>query len=216
MADVSDSAPLAEPPEGAPGSAADSFAVSMARARAGSKSAVGRLIEGCRDYLLLVAQRTVPIELRPKLGPSDVVQETFLEAQAQFAAFRGETEQEFQAWLRAILRHNLANLVRSYLGTAQRNVRREVSIDEHHQSLDLAAGDETPSAILAGLEEAELVEQALSRLPPDYQLAINLRNWERLSFAEVGQRLDRSEEAARKLWSRAVVRLEEELSGGRK
>lgn len=215
MTDASGSARFSEPPTGADASATESFALWMARARGGSHSAVGRLIEGFRDYLLLVAQRTVPAELRPKLGPSDVVQETFLEAQADFAEFRGETEQEFQAWLRAILRHNLAGLVRGYLGTAQRDVRREISLEENAQSFQLVAGDETPSAILSALEEAELVEQALSRLPREYQQAITLRNWEQLSFAEIGERLARSEEAARKLWSRAVVRLEEELSGGR-
>lgn len=215
MADVSGLAAFSEGPDGPAGSAGDGFAVWMARARRGSNSALGQLLEGCRDYLLLVAQRNVPAEVRPKLGPSDVVQETFLDAQADFVQFRGETEQEFLAWMRAILRHNLANAVRGYLGTEQRNLRREVSFAEHEQNFQIPSGDETPSAILSALEEAELVEQALSRLPQEYQRAITLRNWEQLSFLELGQRLERSEDAARKLWSRAVLRLEEELSGGR-
>ena len=40
---------------------------------------------------------------------------------------------------------------------------------------------------------------------------ILLRHEQALSFADVGRLMDRSEEAARKLWVRAIARLREEL-----
>ncbi len=55
------------------------------------------------------------------------------------------------------------------------------------------------------------LQQALRQLSPDHEAVIRLRNWERLSFAEIGQRLGRSEEAAKKLWARAITRLKEVL-----
>jgi len=60
-------------------------------------------------------------------------------------------------------------------------------------------------------EEAALLGEALEKLRPDYRQAIVLRSWHRLAFAEVGQLMDRSPEAARKLWSRGMSQLESDL-----
>jgi RNA polymerase sigma factor (sigma-70 family) len=54
--------------------------------------------------------------------------------------------------------------------------------------------------------------RALDSLPDDYRQVIALRYWENLDFDEIGQRMGRSAAAARKLWLRAVERLE--LGGG--
>ena len=78
----------------------------LAEARAGHDSAVGRLLEAARLYLLLVANRELPPDLRPKVGPSDLVQETLLRAHRHFGQFRGATEDELLAWLRQILAEN--------------------------------------------------------------------------------------------------------------
>jgi RNA polymerase sigma-70 factor (ECF subfamily) len=49
------------------------------------------------------------------------------------------------------------------------------------------------------------------RLPADEQAVIVLRHFDSLSFEEVGRRLDRSPEAVRKLFARAIVRLQHML-----
>src|SRR5689334_22576253 len=77
-------------------------------ARRGSQEALGRLLEGCRQYLLLVANEQLDAELRDKLGPSDLVQDTFADAQHDFPQFHGHTRQQLLAWLRRILLNNLA------------------------------------------------------------------------------------------------------------
>src|SRR5262249_59741442 len=89
-------------------------------ARAGSRAALGQALESFRDYLLLIAERELAPDLRAKGGASDLVQETFLEAQRDFADFRGDTEAEFRAWLRRLLLHNVANFARHYRDTAKR------------------------------------------------------------------------------------------------
>jgi RNA polymerase sigma factor (sigma-70 family) len=60
-------------------------------------------------------------------------------------------------------------------------------------------------------ERAELVRRALDRLPEDYRWALLWRYQETLSFEEIGRLLQRSPNAARKLWARALVRLQQEL-----
>src|SRR4051812_46159075 len=63
--------------------------VSIRRARAGSHEALGQLLDGCRGYLLRIARDELDPRLQAKGGASDLVQETFLEAQRDFAAFTG-------------------------------------------------------------------------------------------------------------------------------
>src|SRR5579871_1471767 len=86
----------------------------LAAARAGSNDALGQALEACRDYLLLIAQQEMDLQLRAKGGASDIVQETFLEAQRAFENFQGTSEEELRAWLRRILLNNLGDFTRRY------------------------------------------------------------------------------------------------------
>ena len=88
----------------------------------------GRALERFRQYLLLVARQQIDERLRGKLDPSDVVQQTLLEAHRNRDQFRGQTEAELAAWLRQILAHSLADAIRS-LRRAKRDVARERSLD---------------------------------------------------------------------------------------
>jgi RNA polymerase sigma-70 factor, ECF subfamily len=69
----------------------------------------------------------------------------------------------------------------------------------------------SPSGEALSREERELFNRAMERLPDSYRQAIELRHREDLSFEKLGERLNRSEEAARKLWTRAVRQLQQEL-----
>ena len=90
----------------------------------------GRLLDGFRQYLLIIANDVIGPELQAKLGASDVVQDTFLEAQRHMAVFRGKTSAETRAWLRKILECRVANIRRFYLATEKRAARREVKLDQ--------------------------------------------------------------------------------------
>lgn len=58
----------------------------IAAARDGSDDALGESLEACRAYLLLVARQEIDPALMAKAGASDLVQETFLEAQRDFGS----------------------------------------------------------------------------------------------------------------------------------
>jgi RNA polymerase sigma-70 factor (ECF subfamily) len=62
-------------------------------------------------------------------------------------------------------------------------------------------------------EQAQRLWAAIDRLPDDYRRVMTLRYTDGLAFAEVGQRLGRSADAARMLWARAVERLKDDLTG---
>jgi RNA polymerase sigma-70 factor (ECF subfamily) len=78
-------------------------------ARRGDGAARGELVELFRDYLWLVARSLTGSSLRIEFDPSDLVQETFLNAHRNFVQFAGNTERELVAWLRQILARSLAS-----------------------------------------------------------------------------------------------------------
>src|SRR5581483_7821212 len=112
----------------------------LALAKAGRADALGRLLESYRNYLELLARLQIGRRLQSKVDAADLVQETFLDAHASFAEFRGATERELAAWLRQVLAFNLASLVRRYHGTRRRDVglERELvgALDESSHALD--------------------------------------------------------------------------------
>jgi RNA polymerase sigma-70 factor (ECF subfamily) len=183
-------------------------------ARRGSGEALGRLLEECRRYLQWLANQQVPAAIQAKGGASDLVQETFLEAQRDFVHFQGQTEEELRAWLRRILLHNCANFKHQFLRTEKRQVQREVPLaGVTPEELRRAKGtpQPSPSAEARVRERDETLNRALDQLSEPYRQAICWRSYERCSFQEIGRRLGRSAEAARKLWIRAIHQLQHVL-----
>lgn len=187
----------------------------MALAREGSPSAIAQVLETCRRYLLLTANRGLTPELRAKVGGSDLVQETIVQAQQKFDEFRGETPLELLAWTGGILQNKIHNAYRHYVKTQKRCAGREVPLaggDLAHADILPIAGDvPTPSTIAIASEEAQLIRAAMERLTADHRQVLLLRHWERLPFAEIADAMGRTPKATQKLWSRAVLALRKEL-----
>lgn len=182
-------------------------------ARGGSSEALGQVLEACRGYLLLIAQQELDTTLQAKGGASDLVQQTFLEAQRDFAAFQGETEVALLAWMRRLLVNNLANFRRD-LHRDKRRVTREIALSGDSsvgRGGGLDAGMSTPSVEMMRAEQFEALERAVERLPEDYRQVIQLRYRESRSFEAIAVLMRRSQNAVRKLWSRAIERLQQEL-----
>lgn len=179
----------------------------IAEARNGSRPALDLLFEACFPYLRAVANREFSASLRSRLDPGDVVQDTLLKAWRHFPQFRGETEADLLAWLRQILHRNLANERRRHLRTARRSTHLEVVLAEATlmQLPSTADSDaESPGRLALVRERQEVLEDALRRLPEHYRQALCLHTQDELTFAQVGERLCCSAEAARKLWRRAA------------
>jgi RNA polymerase sigma-70 factor (ECF subfamily) len=191
------------------------FAAQVAAAQDGDAAAMGRVLEVFRPYLLTVANQDIPAQLWGKCGGSDLVQETLMEAHRGFAGFDGRRPDELRAWLRGILRHNLKDWMRRYGSAERRSIDRERSLQDGPAGRSLAAGlidpDPTPGTSAADREQAAAIDAALDRLAAPERAAIILRNRDHLSWDEVGQRLGRSPDAARMLWKRAILGLQQEL-----
>jgi RNA polymerase sigma-70 factor (ECF subfamily) len=172
----------------------------------------GRRLESFRAYLRLLARLHLAPQLRGKLDPSDVVQQTLLQAYQSLGQFRGRSEAEWAAWLRQILARNLAQAVRGF-GRTKRDVGREQSLqaalDASSARLDawLAAEQSSPSWHVEQAEQVLRLAEALERLPEAQREALVLQHWQGLSLAEIGVQLDRGPEAVAGLIKRGLKQL---------
>ncbi len=161
------------------------------------------VLETSRRFLLAIANAELPPALRAKGGASDLVQETLAAAHQSWHQFRGQTAAELRAWLRAILIRELAMFRRRYMETDARDVSREVPLapdqaEEAHT---------TPVAELIRRETAVRMFEAINRLPDDWRAVVVWHAELGLTFAAIGERLGRSEDAARKVFDRAMDQL---------
>ncbi len=185
------------------------------RCRKGEAGARDQLFARYQHYLHVLAQAQLGKRLRAKCAPSDLVQQTLMEAHRDFAGFQGKNEGELLAWLRRILAHNLFNEARRY-GALQRDADREISLDKVRAGVEdsslmlqhcLSAGGPSPSEVAQQHESAAHLAHALSLLPEDYQSVLLLRVFEELPAEQVAQRMGRSAGAVRMLQMRALSAL---------
>ena len=187
----------------------------LTAAHRGDRAALGELFDTARHQLLDAASRGLPLALRGRVAPSDVVQETAIDMHRDFARFSGTTPEELFAWLRSILNHNLIDAVRHHGLTEKRGFRFERSLGDSRVgrgALALAGSVGPPDGSAIRQEDAAELHRTLARLPDDYRTVIWLRYWRGLSFDEIAAQMDRSLGATRKLWHRAMLRLNDELA----
>lgn len=176
-----------------------------------SMSQLGEMLKAEQNYLLAIATQELGLNLKAKGGASDLVQDTFLNATRDLRHFAGQTPDEFRSWLRSILLHSLLSFRRQYLDTAKREAGREVPLGSTLQSVSPDGRIPSPSRVVMQAELMAALQAAKQALPPAYQEVIELRSVEHLSFEEISRRLNRSADASRKLWCRAVDALQAEL-----
>lgn len=166
------------------------------------------IVQKYRPYLKALANEQLPPQFQSRLDDSDLVQDVLLRASRDMAQFRGTSEAQLEAWLREILANCLKDTVR-YNRRQMRDVRME-----KRQILSVMSGsDPSPSEQIRRRESDILIWQAVERLSDDHRTIILLKQQRGLSFVEIGERMQRSADAVRMLWSRALVALGEQLDG---
>lgn len=186
----------------------------LSRARRGAPDAIGRIFEAARSHLIDLADRELPADVRGRVGPSDVVQETAVDMHRDFGQFTGRTAEECYAWLREILRHNVVDTIRRHRDALKREAAREVNLKAARLPGDrsLVVAHRLPEGSAIRREEAAALKETMARLPEDYRRVLELRYWGGMSFVDMAPELGRSPEAVRKLWYRALERLQDELA----
>jgi RNA polymerase sigma-70 factor (ECF subfamily) len=154
--------------------------------------------------------------LQAKLDASDVAQQALLQAHQARGQFRGTTEVEKLAWLRAILANVLAAAARQFEARA-RDVARERSLEgELERSSSrleclLSADQTSPSQRAVRCEELLRLAAALTRLPEDQRQVVELHHLQGLAVAEVAEQMGRTRAAVVGLLFRGLKKLRQLL-----
>jgi RNA polymerase sigma factor (sigma-70 family) len=132
----------------------------------------------------------------------DLMAETFAQALASRRRFRGTTDAEAAAWLFGIARNQLADFFRR--GRAERRALRRLG----SQRPELVDDDLARIDALADIDAMRgHVADRLDRLSEEQRSALTMRVIDELEYAEVAERLQVSEEAARARVSRGLRQL---------
>src|SRR5262245_13285660 len=152
-------------------------------------------LEKFRTYLGLLARLQLDPRLRGVLDPSDLVQQTLLRAHRNRDQCRGTTDEQWAAWLRAILARELAEAVRKVDRRQEdRRVSLERALGESSARLEawLQSDSTSPSGRIERQEQLLKLAEALARLPEDQRTALELHHLQGLPVQEVGLRMGRS------------------------
>ena len=166
--------------------------------------------EQYRDYLHLLARMQLAPALAGKVDLSGIVQQTLFEASRGASPRPSETE--LLPWLRQILANNLRDELRRW-SAMHRDVRREQSLEEAlaqssaRLELCLPSRQSSPSQRAGANEELARLAIALSSLPEDQRLAVELHHLQGRPLSAIAAELGRSSEAVASLLYRALQKL---------
>jgi RNA polymerase sigma-70 factor (ECF subfamily) len=152
-------------------------------------------LEHYREYLRLLARLQLDPRLRGQLDPSDIAQQTLLKAHERFDQFRGQSDEELRAWLRAILARTLVDAVRKFgRQKGDRAQSLEAALEQSSARLEvfLASEESSPHDKALRAERLLGLAEALGRLPEDQRTAVELRYLSGLAVPDVAQQMGRS------------------------
>ena len=163
--------------------AVDSDAPLVERAVAGDHKAFELLVIKYQRRI----QRLIGRIVRDVDLVEDIAQETFIRAYRALAQFRGDAQ--FYTWLYRIAvntaKKSLMDLKRN--PTVSENSFKSDDDDETSPVENELTTSETPDAVLASKEIAQIINSALEALPDELRQAITLREIEGLSYEEISE-----------------------------
>lgn len=180
----------------------------------GDQSALRRLFNRHRERLgRMIAVRLHPA-LSARVDPSDVIQESLMEATRKLSDYRSQPSIPFYPWLRKIAWERLVHIHARHLAAQRRSVRREAAMElqlSDASALALAdrisASQSSPSRGVVRKELRRRVRNALDQLEANDREILALRYLEGLCTKEIAAILEISTAAASMRQLRALERL---------
>jgi RNA polymerase sigma-70 factor (ECF subfamily) len=173
-------------------------------------------LERYRGYLLLLARHHAAADLRGKLDPSGVVQQTLLEAHAAVALLARLDSARRLAWLRTALARNLTDEAKR-LRAGKRDAGRERSIDAAVEASAsrleawLAADHSSPSQRADRNEHLLRLADALTGLPDAQREAVERHYLLGEPVADVAGAMGKTPAAVAGLLKRGLQQLRDAL-----
>lgn len=189
----------------------------IGRAKAGENQALNLLLERYMSRILKIVRMRLGPKLRSKMESMDVVQEVMIRAINGFEKFDAKNEAAFLHWISKLVQNEIRDLA-DYHGAAKRDLKKEMqkkpdfSTESSVLSKIPANSEYRPSFQIRLKEEVLELEVALDQLPENQRDIIVMRQYEGMSFKEIGEELGSSEDAARMQYARAMDKLTDLLT----
>jgi len=184
------------------------------RGRAGDQSAFEELFRRHRAFVRQVIDLRLDDRLRARVDPSDIVQETQMEAFRRLPDYFEREPMPFHLWLRCTAYDRLQAARRRHLGAGKRSALRECLLPEGssiHLAEQFMAKGSTPSHHLSRRELVREVRQVMEELSEADREILIMRNLESLTNQEVAQVLAIEPATASQRYGRALLRLRQQL-----
>ena len=182
-------------------------------AKGGNEPALEQLCRVYGERVRRIIRLRMGKELRSRLESMDMVQDVLMCAFRDLEGFTYTSEGDLLRWLGQIAENRIRDNL-DKLHADKRDIRKEIPLqDDAVTSRDdrarvfEPARNTTPSIILSKKEELDKLEKAIDKLKPEYKEVIIWAKIDGLSYNEMGRRLGKSDEAVRKLVSRAMAEL---------
>lgn len=180
-------------------------------AQAGDDRAIERLLGSVHDRLLGRAARKIGPEWQGRIDPDDLLQETYIQAVTDLPGFTDQGEESFYRWISTILDHRFIDAVRKHRAKKRGEGRVAVApgaMSRHESFLGQCLPDlQTPSVLPRRQEAVAAMMVAIARLDPDQRKVVQRLMLDQESISEIARDMGRSEDAVRRLGSRAVEKL---------
>ena len=152
------------------------------RAQKGDYRAFDLLILKYQARIITLANKFV----NDKQIAEDIAQESFIKVYKSIGSFRGESA--FFTWLYRVA----VNTAKNYLSSKKRKKEMLVSDITDSDTTDplSALTTESPEDILAANNLREIILKSFGDLPEEIRTALSLREFEGLSYQEIGKILD--------------------------
>lgn len=180
---------------------------------AGDQGAFEGLFDRHRRWLRRFVELRIDRRLRARVDPSDLVQETQLQAFRCLDEYLRRRPMPFRLWLQKTAYERLNKTRRAHLGAARRSVMREMQLPDRSSRIlarQILGGAE-PDRRLSRQEVVRCVGDAIAELGDIDREILMMRSFEGLSYDELACILDIAPAAARKRYGRALLRLRKVL-----
>ena len=180
------------------------------RAREGDQNAIGDLYRLYEQRLHGAVRGRLGGRLKARMEPSDLVQSVWKDVLSGMHDFEYRGPDSFFHWLLTRVLWKIGDKNR-YFAARKRDPARERPLAggaEGGAERQPVATDPTPSRAAAADEELDSLMRLLDRLPSAQRQVLVLRMRDERSFVEIGRMTGRSADAARKLYNRALKRID--------
>jgi RNA polymerase sigma-70 factor (ECF subfamily) len=178
------------------------------RARDGSPEAINALFERYGGRLHALIRARLGPNLRRRLESRDILQATLLKGFQGIDRFEGSGSRSLMAWLGTVAQAEIRDQA-DFHQRQKRDYARETGLDSKADRVAETIRSEVSRLQLQ--EDAERMERGLDALSESHREVILLRSFEELTFREIGERLDKSPDACRMLYARALTALTLEM-----